>query len=157
MLPSKIYESYVLNWLSTEVECKNNQYGGVKGCSVSHLLVDLWDTICWDLEDARAATLITAIDYAKAFNRLSFQHCLEAFARKGASTQTLALLATFLSNRTMSVRVSDAWSDPLPVYGGVPQGSILGVLLFNVATDDLEEEEGKDRRQLEYTLSLIHI
>ena len=147
MLPSKIYESYVLNWLSEEVTCKNNQYGGIKGCSVNHLLVELWDQICWDLEDARAATLVTAIDYAKAFNRLSFQHCLEAFARKGASTQTLALLATFLSNRTMTVRVSDTWSEPLPVYGGVPQGSILGVMLFNVSTDDLEDEE----------LSLIHI
>ena len=145
MLPSKIYESYVLNWLSTEVTCKNNQYGGIKGCSVSHLLVELWDQICWDLEDARAATLITAIDYAKAFNRLSFQHCLRAFARKGASSQTISLLATFLSNRTMSVRVSNTWSNPLPVYGGVPQGSILGVLLFNIATDDLEDDDNDDR------------
>ena len=103
--------------------------------------------MCTNLEDARAATLLTAIDYAKAFNRLSFQHCLLAFARKGASTELLRILATFLSNRTMSVRIGDVWSDPLPVYGGVPQGSILGVLLFNVATDDLEDEE-LDRRIL---------
>ena len=140
MLPSKIYESYVLKWLSTEVSCKPNQYGGIKGCSVSHLLIDLWDEIMNNLEDARAATMITAIDYAKAFNRLSFQHCLSAFARKGASSQTISLLATFLSNRSMSVRVSDTWSVPRPVFGGVPQGSILGVLLFNIATDDLEDD-----------------
>ena len=141
MLPSKVYESFVLNWLSTEVSCKTNQYGGVKGCGVNHLLVELWDQICNNLEDARAATTITAIDYAKAFNRLSFQHCLMAFARKGASSQTIRLLATFLSNRTMTVRVNNTWSDPLPVYGGVPQGTILGVMLFNVATDDLEDAE----------------
>ena len=140
MLPSKIYESYVLNWLALEVTCKSNQYGGVKGCSVSHLLVDLWDEALWNLEDERAATLITSIDYAKAFNRLSFQHCLRAFARKGASSQTISLLATFLSNRVMTVRVGDVWSTPRPVYGGVPQVSILGVLLFNISTDDLEDE-----------------
>ena len=99
------------------------------------------DEILNNLEDARAATMITAIDYAKAFNRLSFQHCLRAFARKGASTETIRILATFLSNRTMSVRVNATWSDPLPVYGGVPQGSILGVLLFNISTDDLEDPE----------------
>ena len=38
MLPSKIYEPYVLNW-SEEVSCKGNQYGGIKGCSVGHILV----------------------------------------------------------------------------------------------------------------------
>ena len=56
MLPSKIYESYVLNWLSTEVACKPNQYGGVKDCSVAHLLVDLWDEVMWNLEDERACS-----------------------------------------------------------------------------------------------------
>ena len=148
MLPSKIYESYVLNWLSTEVQCKSNQYGGVKGCSVAHLLIDLWDDVMNNLEDERAATLVTGVDYAKAFNRLSFQHCLRAFARKGASSQTIAILASFLSNRIMTVRVGDTWSRPRPVYGGVPQGSILGVLLFNISTDDLEDEDEDERRFL---------
>ena len=39
LLPSKIYESYVLNWLQDEVSTKKNQYGGVKGCSTTHLLI----------------------------------------------------------------------------------------------------------------------
>ena len=145
MLASKIYESFVLNWLATEVSCKDNQYGGVRGCGVGHLLVDMWDEVLTGLVDARAAIMVTAIDYAKAFNRLSFQHCLEAFARKGASTQIIRLLAIFLSNRTMSARVNVTWSDQLPVHGGVPQGSILGVMLFNVSTDDLEDGETDTR------------
>ena len=50
------------------------------------------------LEDDRAGALLTSIDYAKAFNRLSFQHCLASFAKKGASTPLLDILVTFLSN-----------------------------------------------------------
>ena len=62
MLPSKIYKRYVLNWLSTEVLYKPNQFGRIKGCSVNHLLMDLWDEVLWKLEDERVATLITGID-----------------------------------------------------------------------------------------------
>ena len=71
-LASKIYESYVLGWASEQVKVKKNQFGGVKGCSVDHLLINIWKTIGEDLEDQRAGTLLTSIDYAKAFNRLSY-------------------------------------------------------------------------------------
>ena len=152
MLPSKVYESYILNWVQTEVKLRDTQYGGVKGCSTAHLLVGVWDEVMRGLEDDRAAVMLTAIDYAKAFNRLSFQHCLKSFASKGASTQILELLATFLSNRTMTVRVGASWSAPRPVNGGVPQGSILGVFLYNMATDDLGGLESEENREEERDL-----
>ena len=131
MLVSKIMESYVA--------LKFNQYGGTRGCSGGHMIIKVWQKILSNLEDRRAATVLTSIDYAKAFNRLSFQHCLAAFARQGASRPILQLLASFLSGRTMRVRVGSDWSTPRQVTGGCPQGSILGVLLFNLTTDDLEE------------------
>ena len=52
----------------------------------------------------------------------------------------LRIIASFLTNRTMSVRVGQEWSKPLDVSGGCPQGSVLGVRLFNTATDDLEDD-----------------
>ena len=137
---SKVYESYVLMWALEEIELKNNQFGGQKGCSTAHVLLTIWNEIAENCEDYRSGTVLTAIDYAKAFNRLSFQHCLKAFKKKGSSTQIIRLLSTFLTNRTMSVKVGNSRSDPLPVNGGCPQGSILGVLLYNVTTDDLEDD-----------------
>ena len=85
-LISKILESYVLEWLSTEVSVSERQYGGVKGCGAAHMLIGVWQEVCGALEDCRASSLLLSVDYAKAFNRLSFQRCLEAFARKGASS-----------------------------------------------------------------------
>ena len=73
-----------------QVKIKENQYGGVKGCSSSHLLAGVWQKICEDLEDCWPASLLTSIDYyAKAFNRLSFQHCLSSFADHWALSEVL--------------------------------------------------------------------
>ena len=99
------------------------------------MLIKVWQKILSNLEDRRAGTVLSAIDYAKAFNRLSFQHCLKAFAKRGALTPILRLIATFLTGRSMSVRVGSTWSEPREVTGGYPQESILGVMLFNITTD----------------------
>ena len=136
---SKVMETFVLQWAMEEVGLKPNQFGGVKGCSTNHLLLEIWQDICSNLEDHRCSTVLTAIDYAKAFNRLSYQKCLESFHQKGASSSVLRLLACFLSGRHMTVRAGSTWSKPKRVDGGCPQGSILGVFLFNVTTDDLED------------------
>ena len=138
MLISKVYESFVLNWLGTQTGLRENQYGGVKGSGSEHLLVRMWQDILQALEDPRAGVLLTSIDFAKAFNRLDFNHCLRTLRDKGASNCVLRVVASFLSNRNMMVKVGSSLSTPRGVLGGVPQGSILGVFLFNCSIDSFE-------------------
>ena len=135
---SKVFESFVLGWLTEQVGMRQNQMGGMKGAGSEHYLVHLWQLVLESLEDPRAAAVLTSIDYAKAFNRLDFACCLRALARKGASNELIALVASFLTSRTMSVKVGQQFSAPRVVLGGVPQGSILGVFLFNVTIDCFE-------------------
>ena len=106
--------------------------------STTHMLVDVWDRITEDLEDNRAVSVLTAIDYSKAFNRLEHLPCLKAMGRMGASTELIRLVAGFLKERKRTVRVGNTCSELLPVNAGAPQGSVLGSLLFNIGTNDLD-------------------
>ena len=105
---------------------RKNQFGGVRGTSTEHHLLQTWEEILVCLEDDRACSVLTLIDFSKGFNRISHQHCLEAFADHGASSPILALLAAFLQGRTMTVRVNKCFLPTLPVNGGCPQGACWG-------------------------------
>ena len=127
-----MYKRQLLLWAREEVAPGKNQFGGERGCSTEHYLLQTWETILQDLEDNRSSTLLTSVDFSKGFNRISHQHCLKAFAGHGASSQIIALLATFLRDRRMIVRINQDFSDPLPVNGGCPQGSLLGVFYLTL-------------------------
>ena len=118
---------------------KNNQNGGQRGCSTYHFLADAIDNITEHMEDSRAASVLTSIDYSKAFNRVEHLPLLQAFKRKGAPNHIINILAVFLTKRTMKVKVGNCHSDKKYVNAGAPQGSVLGTYVFNVATDNLED------------------
>ena len=145
LLISKVYESFLLNWLGAQTGLRENQYGGVKGSGSEHLLVRMWQDALQALEDPRAAVLLTSIDFAKAFNRLDFNHCLRTLRDKGASNGALKVVASFLTGRNMMVKIGSSLSAPRPVLGGVPQGSILGVFLFNCSIDSFEAKAAEVR------------
>ena len=141
MLVSKVYESFVLNWLGAQTGLRCNQYGGVKGSGLEHLLVCMWQDVFQALEDPRAGVLLTSIDFAKVFNRLDFNHCLRTLRDKGASNGVLKGVASFLSECNMMVKAGTSLSDPRPVLGGVPQGSILGGdFLFNCSINSFKTQ-----------------
>ena len=135
---SKTYESFVLEWLASEVTIRTNQYGGIKGSGAEHFLLQLWQQVLENVEDPRAASFLTSIDYSKAFNRLDYKACLTALKSKGASTETLRIIASFLTDRKMTVKVGNVFSTLRNVDGGAPQGSLLGVSLFNAYIDNFE-------------------
>ena len=136
---SKLYEAFVLQWSREEVRPKMNQYGGEPGASSTQLLIEVISDVTAAMEDNRAGVVLSPLDFSKAFNRLDHLKCLQAFEKKGSSTEILSLLGSFLSGRRMTIRVGEAKSSLLPVNAGAPQGSVLGCYLLNVGVDDLEE------------------
>ena len=70
LLASKIYESYILDWLKLEVALNFNQYGGVKGLGTDHLLVNFWQQLLKNAEDYRSGTIITFFFTRRPLSRL---------------------------------------------------------------------------------------
>lgn len=134
---SKVLESVLLQDLRSEIGLDPIQYGGLKGSSVDHLLVDAWDAILRPLDSGSHAVML-GIDYEKAFNRLDHNECLEQLRLLGASEQSLGLVRAFLTDRSVQVKLAGGTlSDLHKLFGGSPQGSILGCLLYCLATQQI--------------------
>ena len=134
---SKVLEGVILDDLRAEVPVDAIQYGGIKGCSVDHLLVDLFDTVLEPLESG-SSSVVLGIDYEKAFNRLDHQVCLDQLVALGASPTTVSMIRSFLTGRSMAVRNGSSTSSNHPLNGGSPQGSILGCSLYCAATQQID-------------------
>ena len=136
---SKVLEMVLLDDLRLEIAPDPVQYGGVKKCSVNHLLVDLYESVLSPLEEGNPS-IVLGIDYEKAFNRLDHQECIRQLRRLGATDITLALVRSFLTDRSMRVRVAGELSAARKLQGGSPQGSILGCALYCATTQRIGPE-----------------
>ena len=143
-LLSKVLESFILDKLRSETELSERQYGGIKGSSPEHFLIDTWDNIVTTLEQKDKATNLISVDFSKAFNRMHHYKCLEALVDLGAEMETVDWVASFLFGRTMSVKIDNVFSEPKSVPGGSPQGSILGNFLFCTTTNCFTQLDGEE-------------
>merc|ERR1711867_289760 len=81
---------------------------------------------------------------SKAFDSVSHGLLLRKLERKGLGGACLRWLQSYLTNRTQQVRFKDFTSATTMTQSGVPQGSVLGPILFIALTSDLADHLGDD-------------
>ena len=139
-LLSKVLESFVIDKLKEEIKEDLDQYGSTKGCGTDHYLIQAWNHILESMDDGSSCCNLISIDFSKAFNSLDHSKCLEMFSRRGASKHSLEMLHAFLESRKMRVRIDYEMSLPLSINGGSPQGTLLGNIIFIVATSEIDKD-----------------
>lgn len=123
------------------------QYGFMKGKSTTGQLLGYFDEIGGTLDEG-GQTDIIYLDFAKAFDKVNHRLLLGKLKGFGINRNLLRWFNAYLSDRQQRVVVEGASSRWLPVLSGVPQGSILGPLLFNLYINDMPSDVSHSRLSL---------
>jgi hypothetical protein len=141
---SKAFERIVFDWLIHFIGNKMDwsQYGGTRGSSSSHYIIDLITFILYNQDLKEPKAILTAmVDFEKAFNRLNHNKLLSKLHDMGAPGWLVNIVKGFLEERKLEVHYKGEKSDSKDMPGGSPQGTILGLFLFLVQINGAGFEE----------------
>ena len=149
----KLFESIILQRLLHYCEKNNiippNQAGFRKGRSTTEHLIKLSTQIKHQFA-RRRSVLATFFDVRKAYDQVWHYRLLQKLTSIGLSGNIYEFIKSFLSNRTVQTRVGKTYSSPRKLDMGIPQGSIIAPILFNIMMNDLPKAVSKNVTIVQY-------
>lgn len=139
---SKIFEKLILDrlleHLSNNRIIPEEQFGFKKNHSTSHQLHRVAKFIKTNKSVAKS-TVMVLLDIEKAFDNVWHEGLLYKLYRYNFPIYLIKLIQNYLSNRSFRVVLSSTASQTFDIPAGVPQGSLLGPVLYNIYTSDIPQ------------------
>ena len=139
-----LYDSLFSAMSTPKAILYQHQYGFKRGHSTEQAITQLNNWVLESMDEGKVTGLLF-IDISKAFDSLKHKVLLHKLEHLGLSERSLRWFRSYLANRQQSVLINGELSESHTITLGVPQGSILVPLLFNVYINSLPNAVKKTR------------